>query len=96
MKKLVISTTLIAAILGSGAILAAQSEHNHAQTQKPGATAGCPMKGESGQHAQNARGNERMAQMHARTGERMAQHGEHAGHGKAGENCPMHEQKKTS
>jgi hypothetical protein len=93
MKKLIISATLIAIALGSGAILAAQGEHNHDQTQKPGASANRPMKGEHGQHGQ---GQEHMAQKHARMGTHMAQRGEHAGHGKAGENCPMHEQKKAS
>lgn len=102
MKKLVISATLIAAALGSGAILAAQGEHNHGQTQKPAATADRPVQDERGQHGRNAQGHERMAQMHARMGERMTQRGEHGrgeharGQGKAGENCPMHEQKKTS
>lgn len=95
MKKLVISATLIAAVMGSGAILAAQGEHNHGQAQKPGATADRPIQGERGRHAQG-HGQERMAQMHAR----MAQRGEHGrgqgDHGKAGENCPMHEQKKPS
>lgn len=97
MKKLVISATLIAAALGSGAILAAQSEHNHGQTQKPGASANYPMHGERGQHGQNAQGHERMGERMAQHGEHgRGQRGEHAGHGKAGENCPMHAQKKTS
>lgn len=96
MKKLVIFATLIAAALGSGAILAAQGENNHDQAQKPGVATDCPMQGERGGHAQNARGQEHMVQMRTRMGERMAQHGGHAGNGKTGKSCPMHEQEKTS
>lgn len=94
MKKLLISATLIAAALGSGAIFAAQGEHDHGG---PGTTAGagCPMMGGQSEHAGHGQGSgpqgqQRMAQGHGQMGMGMhggmqrgarGQGGEHAGHG---------------
>lgn len=97
MKKLMISATLIAVALGSGAILAAQGERSEGPMHQPGS----PMPQYHGQHAG---GHGHMAQMHARMGEHMAQLGEHgrgrnaehAGRGPSTENCPMFEQKSGS
>jgi hypothetical protein len=102
MKKLMISATLIAVALGSGAILAAQDEHKQGQMHQHGVNAESSMPGAHEQHGRNAHGH--MAQMRARMGERMAQHGEHgrgtgAGHassGQSAENCPMHGQNSGS
>jgi hypothetical protein len=102
MKKLIISATLIAVALGSGAILAAQGEQDHSQMHQPGVNAESSMPGAHGQHGRNAHGH--MAQMHARMSAHMTQHGEHgrgtgaehASSGQSAENCPMHGQNSGS
>lgn len=101
MKKLILSATLIAVALGSGAILAAQGEHGQGPMHQPRVNAESPM---PQAHPQFDGGHGHMAQMHARMGEHMAQLGEHgrgrnaehAGRGPSAENCPMYDQKPGS